>query len=229
MVCRNSFPLVRRIHGNGLRSRERRFESYRGTGQRYKFEHSDNLALNRGSSPPTCGNAQAFRILCPIRARKQAPATNGPAQAHSVITAARPLPSPQVVALPGIRSYAARRRRRPGTAVQPARSPRCHSVNVTLRHKLSTFFAHPEPPLGAGPGCLVFLCQCGAELGHSARRQPIVTGSRGWSMALRDWCRTGSVEAYRLDGEDPAALPGGREWGSVGPGPPAWPGRSLTP
>jgi len=30
MVCGNSFPLVRGVHSNVLRSRERRFESCRG-------------------------------------------------------------------------------------------------------------------------------------------------------------------------------------------------------
>jgi hypothetical protein len=40
MVCGNSFPLVKGVPSNPLRSRERRFESCRGTGQRHKFEHS---------------------------------------------------------------------------------------------------------------------------------------------------------------------------------------------
>jgi hypothetical protein len=41
-----------------------------------------------------------------------------------------------------------------------------------------------------------------AELGILRARQPIVAGSQGWSFALRDWRRTGSVEAYWLDGKD---------------------------
>src|SRR5262249_24846808 len=40
-----------------------------GAGQRHKFEHFDNLA-RAGARAPTCGDAQAFRTVCPIRTRK---------------------------------------------------------------------------------------------------------------------------------------------------------------
>src|SRR5262249_37970244 len=40
-----------------------------GAGQRYKFEHFDNLA-RAGARAPTCGDAQAFRAVCPIRTWK---------------------------------------------------------------------------------------------------------------------------------------------------------------
>ncbi len=40
-----------------------------GTGQRHKFEHSDILE-RKAARPATCGNAQPFRTLRPIRARK---------------------------------------------------------------------------------------------------------------------------------------------------------------
>jgi hypothetical protein len=67
-ISASMFPLVRATHGNGLRSRERRFESCRGTAQRHKFEHSDNLggAEARASGLRRCGRApELVPDMCP--------------------------------------------------------------------------------------------------------------------------------------------------------------------
>jgi hypothetical protein len=116
-----------------------------GTGQRHKFEHLDNLgrAKARASHAMTCGNARPFWTLRPVRARKAGTGQGkGPAQPHSVITVARPLPWPQAVALPTIRSSSAGPDR--ARLSSPARSPPCHLADVTLRRKPSTFFARPS-------------------------------------------------------------------------------------
>jgi hypothetical protein len=43
----STIPLVNAVQGNPLRSRERRFESCRGTVQRHKFERLGNLDAMR--------------------------------------------------------------------------------------------------------------------------------------------------------------------------------------
>ena len=68
---RARFPLVRGVHSNPLRSRERRFESCRGTAQRHKFEHSGNLGRAE-TRAPDLRRHDAFQTVCPIRAHSQA-------------------------------------------------------------------------------------------------------------------------------------------------------------
>ena len=85
--------------------------------------------------------------------------------------------------------------------------------------------AHSRP-LGAAPA-LPCLLASACRTRRSARAPAACNGSWGWSLALRPWRGTGSVEACWLDG-GPAALTDGREGVSVSSGPSAWQGRSLT-
>jgi len=85
------------------------------------------ILVRHEPEPVTCGNADAFRALLPVRPRKQDPTRGKPS------STAKPNDGHQAVALPGgrcssanIRSYttaAGTMRQYPGAAAQPTRWP----------------------------------------------------------------------------------------------------------
>lgn len=126
MVCATSFPLVRAVYSNPLRSRVRKFESCRGAGQRLN-SNSPTMSGRLSARPVTCGNADASRTLPP-----GPPPETGPQPAESPAQRRNPNDG-QAVAVPGgrcssvnIGSYtmaAGTARQYPGAAAQPTRSP----------------------------------------------------------------------------------------------------------
>jgi hypothetical protein len=64
----STFALVRAVQSNGLRSRERRFESCRGHSSE-AYSNTLTILSRLGARPVTCGDAVLSQALCPIRAR----------------------------------------------------------------------------------------------------------------------------------------------------------------
>jgi hypothetical protein len=96
-----------------------------GTGQRHKFEHFtilDRLSVRL----LTCGNADVFRTLPPVRPRSRTQPGGSPAQRRNLTTATRPLPARRPLLLrqyPQLHNGSWNRGQYPGAAAQPARSP----------------------------------------------------------------------------------------------------------
>jgi hypothetical protein len=71
-ISASMFPLVRATHSNPLRSRERRFESCRGTLLNGINSNTSIILAESRLKPLTCGDTDAFRTLCPICVRSSA-------------------------------------------------------------------------------------------------------------------------------------------------------------
>ena len=97
-----AFCQVSVVNSIPLPSRERRFESYRGGLVRDINSNTLTILVRHELEPVTCGNADSFRTLPPVRPRNRVLAAESPAQRRNLTTASRPLPCPEAVTLPPV-------------------------------------------------------------------------------------------------------------------------------